>query len=50
MSVRGRDANGMITLVTTLGITMKLLPAEDVSSNVLRIVLGMKTVGHSNGR
>ena len=50
MSVRDRDAIGTITLVMTLGITTKVLPTEDVSLNALRIVLGMKTVGHSNGR
>ena len=50
MSVRDRDAIGMITLVMTLGITTKVLPAKDVSSNALRIVLRTKTVEHSNGR
>ena len=50
MSVRDRDAIGMITLVMTLGITTKVLPDKDVSSNALRIVLRTKTVEHSNGR
>ena len=50
MSARDRDAIGMITLVMTLGITTKVLPAKDVSSNALRIVLRTKTVEHSNGR
>ena len=50
MSVRDRDAVGTITLATTLGITTKILPAKDVSSNALRIVLGINTVEHLNGR
>ena len=51
MSVRDRDAIGMITLVMTLGITTKVLPYKDrKSSNALRIVLRTKTVEHSNGR
>ena len=50
MSVRDRDAIGMITLVMTLGITTKVLTTKDVSSNALMIVLETKTVGHSNGR
>ena len=50
MSVRDRDAIGMITLVMTLGITTKVLKIKEVSSNALRIVLETKTVGHSNGR
>ena len=50
MSVRDRDAVGKITLATTLGITTKILPTEDVSSNALRIVQGTNTVEHLNGR
>ena len=50
MSARDRDAIGITTLVMTLGITTKVLPAKDVSSNALRIVLRTKTVEHSNGR
>ena len=50
MSVRDRDAVGTITLATTLGITTKILTTKDVSSNALRIVLGINTVEHLNGR
>ena len=50
MTVRDRDAVGKITLATTLGITTKILLAKDVSSNALRIVLGINTVEHLNGR
>ena len=50
MSVGDRDAIGLITLVMTLGITTKVWPTKDVSSNALRIVQGTKTVEHSNGQ
>ena len=51
MSVRNRDAIGMITLLMTLGITTKVLPTQDrKSSNALKIVLRTKTAEHSNGR
>ena len=51
MSVHDRDAIGKITIPTlTSGITTKVMPTKDVSSNALRIVLGTRTVEHSNGQ
>ena len=51
MSVQDRDANGKVTIPTsTSGITTKVMPTKDVSSNALRIVLGIRTVEHSNGQ
>ena len=51
MSVQDRDANGKVTIPTsTSGITTKVMPTKDVSSNALRIVLGTRTVEHSNGQ
>ena len=50
MSVPDLDANGRVTLATsTSGITIKVLPTEEVFSIALRIVLGTKTVELSNG-
>ena len=51
MSVQDRDANGKVTITTsTTGITTKVMPTKDVSSNALRIVLGTRTVEHSSGQ
>ena len=51
MSVQDRDANGKVTIPTsTSGIITKVMPTKDVSSNALRIVLGTRTVEHSNGQ